>query len=73
MQLINADHVNAAMDKSAVHNVTAERLRLRANLWRRDAECAKNRQLTELMLRSAQELEEEAATLDCRTQAPATP
>ena len=61
------------MDNRALPNVMAERLRLRANLWRRDAECTKNRHLTELMLRSAHELEEEAATIDRRTQAPTIP
>ena len=61
------------MDKNALPNVMAERLRLRANLWRRDAEITMNRDLSQLMLRSAEELEEEAAGLEPRTQAPTIP
>jgi hypothetical protein len=59
------------MDNNALPNVLAERLRLRANLWRRDAENTPNRDLSQLMLHSADELEEEAAVIDHRCQAPA--
>jgi hypothetical protein len=51
----------------------AERLRLRADLWRRDAQHTANRHLSQLMLRSADELEEEAAGIDHYAQTLATP
>jgi hypothetical protein len=54
------------MDINAIPNMMAERLRLRANLWRRDAESTTNRDLSQLMLHSANELEEEAAGLERR-------
>jgi hypothetical protein len=49
------------MNSNAFTKVSAERLRLRAKLWRRDAENTTNRDLSQLMLHSAYELEEEAA------------
>jgi hypothetical protein len=51
------------MDKNALPKVMVERLLLRADLWRRDAESTTNRNLSELVLRSAYELEQEAAGL----------
>jgi hypothetical protein len=72
LQLVDPDCVAVPMDKSALPNVMAERLRLRANLWRRDAESTTNRHLSELMLHSAYELEAEAAGLAHGGQAPAT-
>lgn len=63
LQLVDPDCVAVPMDKRALSNVMAERLRLRANLWRRDAESTTNRHLIELMLHSAFELEAEAAGL----------
>jgi hypothetical protein len=48
-------------------------LRLRADLWRRDAASATNRDLIQLMIQSADELEKEAARMDHHPQAPETP
>jgi hypothetical protein len=52
------------MDKDALPNVMAERLRLRANIWRRDAEAAMNPEIIRLMVQSSDELEQEAVRLD---------
>ena len=43
---------------------TAAMLRVRAALWRRDAEATPNRDLIRLMIQSADELEQEAAGMD---------
>jgi hypothetical protein len=59
------------MNGNAFTRASAERLRLRAKLWRRDAENTTNRDLSQLMLHSAYELEEEAAGLEHRAEAPA--
>jgi|ERR1019366_3301464 hypothetical protein len=72
-QLVDPDCVAVSMDKNALPNVMAERHRLRANLWRRDAESTTNRHLSELMLHSAYELEAEAAGLAYSEQTSATP
>jgi hypothetical protein len=69
LQLNDLGYVGAYMDECALPRVMAERLRLRADLWRRDAAITLNRDLSQLMLRSAEELEEEAAGLDARAQA----
>jgi hypothetical protein len=53
-----------AMDSTTLTKIRADRLRLRAELWRRDAKGVTNRQLSQLMLRTAKELEEEATGLD---------
>jgi hypothetical protein len=52
------------MDSSTPNDGRAERLRLRAALWRSDAENSTSRDLRQLMLRSADELEGEAAELE---------
>jgi hypothetical protein len=52
------------MDSTTLTKIRADRLRLRAELWRRDAKGVTNRQLSQLMLRTAKELEEEATGLD---------
>jgi hypothetical protein len=54
------------MDDSILNDCGAERLRLRADLWRRDAKNSTNRHLSQLMLHAANELDEEAAELDGR-------
>jgi hypothetical protein len=59
------------MNSNAFTKVSAERLRLRAKLWRRDAENTTNRDLSQLMLHFAYELEEETAGLQHRAEAPA--
>jgi hypothetical protein len=58
------------MTSNAFTTVSVERLRLRAKIWRRDAESTTNRDLSQLMLHSACELEEEAAGLEQRAKAP---
>ena len=55
------------MDPQRFTEVMAERLRLRAALWKRDAESTTNRELKRLMLRTANDLEAEAAGLKDRT------
>jgi hypothetical protein len=58
------------MVSSAFAKVSADRLRLRAKLWRRDAESTANGALSQLMLHSAYELEAEAVELEHRGTTP---
>jgi len=71
-QLIDATQHCGVMDSDAPTKIKAERLRLHADLWRRDAKNTANLYLSQLILRSAYELEEEAAELDRRVHASVT-